>query len=113
MYQIMKHIANDPADVTEVDLLFANLSVNDILLKSELDQLAERHPQINVHYVLDSAPDGWDGEVGYVTQDMIRKHCPAPADDALLLLCGPRPMTKVVGQMMTDIGYSKDQQHIF
>ena len=114
MYQVMKQIANDPQDDTQVHLLFANVSIHDILIKEQLDELVKLHPdQIHIRYVLDSAPEGCDCEQGYITADMVKQHCPAPADDAMLLLCGPRPMTKAIEGIAAELGYSPEQRHTF
>ncbi|KAG1239132.1 hypothetical protein G6F68_018700 [Rhizopus microsporus] len=36
---------------------------------------------------------------------MIKPHCPAPADDIKLLLCGPQPMIKMLISAITELGY--------
>ena len=36
---------DDPSDSTPVRLLFGNRSVDDILLRKELDELAAKHPE--------------------------------------------------------------------
>ena len=60
------------ADKTEVDLIFANVSLDDILLKNDLDRLAKEDEGFRVHYVLNDPPDIWTGGVGFVTADMIK-----------------------------------------
>ena len=59
-------------DTTKVDLIFANVNKEDILLKEDLDALAAEDDKFRVHYVLNNPPDGWNGGVGFVTPDMIR-----------------------------------------
>ena len=73
MLQVIKAIIKGRAagDKTEVDLIFANVTPQDILLKEDLDTLAKEDPGFRVHYVLDKPPEGWTGGVGYVTSDMI------------------------------------------
>lgn len=44
MYQVMKAILSDPADLTELRLLYANQTEADILLRPELEALAKTHP---------------------------------------------------------------------
>lgn len=83
MLQIIKAIIRNPEDKTEVDFIFANVNVEDILLKDELDELARTHRNFRVHYVLNNPPEGWKGGVGFVTEDMIKVRlsdfaCPAP-----------------------------------
>lgn len=73
MLQIIRAIVRGRADgdKTQVDLIFANVSPQDILLKEDLDALAQQDSGIRIHYVLDNPPEGWTGGVGYVTGDMI------------------------------------------
>lgn len=74
MLQIIKAINRGRAagDKTEVDLIFANVNPEDILLKEDLDALAAKDPGFRVHYVLNNPPEGWTGGVGFVTADMIK-----------------------------------------
>jgi cytochrome-b5 reductase len=77
MLQIIRAIVrgrprNGGTDKTEVDLIFANVNSDDILLREDLDRLAEEDEGFRVHYVLNNPPDGWTGGVGFVTADMIK-----------------------------------------
>lgn len=79
--------------------MFANVNEDDILLKKELDELAGKHNNFKVYYVLNNPPAEWTGGVGFVTQGMIKDHLPSPAKDSRILICGPpmmvTAMTKV------------------
>jgi cytochrome-b5 reductase len=77
MLQIIRAIVRDRPrnggnDRTEVDLIFANVNREDILLKEDLDQLVQEDPAFRVYYVLNNPPPGWDGGVGFVTPEMIK-----------------------------------------
>lgn len=74
MYQISKAILRGRAsgDKTQVDLIFANVNPEDILMKDELDSMAREDSGFRVHYVLNNPPAGWTGGVGFVTPDMIK-----------------------------------------
>ncbi len=77
MLQIIRAIVrgrprNGGNDRTEVDLIFANVNFEDILLKEDLDALAQEDDGFRVYYVLNNPPEGWDGGVGFVTEDMIK-----------------------------------------
>lgn len=67
---------NRGKDITEVDLIFANVNKEDILLKEDLDALAAEDPGFRVHYVLNNPPQSWDGGVGFVTPEMIKVRIP-------------------------------------
>jgi cytochrome-b5 reductase len=74
MLQIINAVVRgrNTGDRTEIDLLFANVNEEDILMRDELDALAKKDPNVRVHYVLNNPPAGWKGEVGFVTADMIK-----------------------------------------
>ncbi|KAF4459488.1 NADH-cytochrome b5 reductase 1 [Fusarium albosuccineum] len=114
MLQIMNAIVrgrssgDSSGDRTEVDLIFANVTAQDILLEDELDKLAQESG-IRVRFVLDKSPPGWQGGVGYITADMITKWLPAPATDVKILLCGPPPMVRSLKKMTESLGYQKAQ----
>lgn len=74
MLQIIQAISRgrSKGDKTEVDLIFANVNEEDILLKNTLDRLARQDSGFRVYYVLNNPPEKWDGGVGFVTADMIK-----------------------------------------
>ncbi|KAM7188681.1 hypothetical protein V8F20_010484 [Naviculisporaceae sp. PSN 640] len=109
MLQVVRAIirGRKTGDVTQVDLIFANVTPQDILLKEDLDALAAEDKGFRVHYVLDKPPADWQGGVGYVTADMITKWLPKPADDVKILLCGPPPMISGLKKATEALGYKK------
>jgi cytochrome-b5 reductase len=128
MLQIVKAIIrnrprNGGNDTTQVDLIFANVNKEDILLKEDLDALAKEDDGFRVHYVLNNPPENWTGGVGFVTADMIKvcffvfgytnksniskEKLPAPASDIKILLCGPPPMISAMKKATESLGYEK------
>ncbi|RYC60057.1 hypothetical protein CHU98_g6140 [Xylaria longipes] len=109
MLQVVRAIIRGRAagDKTQVDLIFANVSPQDILLKEDLDQLAKEDSGFRVHYVLDKPPEGWTGGVGYVTADMVTKWLPKAAPDVKILLCGPPPMISGLKKATESLGFQK------
>ncbi|KAL7798397.1 ferredoxin reductase-like protein [Trichoderma ceciliae] len=109
MLQIIRAIVRGRAtgDKTEVDLIFANVTAQDILLKEDLDALTKEDKNIRIHYVLDKPPEGWTGGVGFVTTDMITKWLPKPASDVKILLCGPPPMINGLKKATESLGFAK------
>ena len=59
-------------DTTEVDLIFANVKEEDILLREDLDALTAEDDKFRVYYVLNNPPEPWDGGVGFVSAEMIK-----------------------------------------
>ncbi|KNC84558.1 hypothetical protein SARC_03231 [Sphaeroforma arctica JP610] len=95
MLQIVRAAMKDPQDKTVFHLLFANKTEDDILLRSELEAFAKDHPEsFKLWFTIDEAKDEWKYDTGFITQEMMEKHLPAPSDDTLLMICGPPPMVK-------------------
>ncbi|GAB7348826.1 hypothetical protein MBLNU459_g7537t1 [Dothideomycetes sp. NU459] len=109
MLQITKAILRGRAagDRTQVDLIFANVNEEDILLREDLDRLAREDSGFRVHYVLNNPPEGWTGGVGFVTPDMIKANLPPPSRDMKLLICGPPPMVSAMKKAAEGLGYDK------
>src|SRR5271154_38939 len=94
MLQIIRAILKNSSDRTKISLIFANVNEEDILLRKDLEQLVEdEKSRFKLYLVLNNPPaEGWTGGVGFVTEDMIKEHCPKPAKDIKILMCGPPPM---------------------
>ena len=111
MLQIIRQVFRDPKDRTELFLIFANVTLQDILLKTELDELASEHPnRFAIKYVLNVDPSDetnrWSGGIGFVTAEVIRAHFPPAHSDMQILLCGPPPMVKAVSDACASLGYN-------
>lgn len=73
MLQIIRAVIRGrvSGDKTEIDLIFANVNHEDILLKEDLDELEAADKGFRVHYVLNNPPEKWEGGVGFVTPELI------------------------------------------
>lgn len=107
MYQLIRAICEDPKDLTEVSLVYANRGEEDILLREELDRFARLYPRnFRVHYMLDHPPaEGWTGGVGYVTKEVMEERLPGVAADTKILLCGPPGMVKAAKGSLKGMGF--------
>ncbi|KAA8544419.1 hypothetical protein F0562_022431 [Nyssa sinensis] len=114
MFQVTRAILENPNDKTNIHLIYANVTYEDILLKEELDNMASNFPnRFTVYYVLNQPPEGWDGGVGFISKEMIQVHCPAPATDVQILRCGPPPMNKAMAANLEALGYTPQMQFQF
>ncbi|KAL7258240.1 hypothetical protein ACSBR1_004372 [Camellia fascicularis] len=114
MFQVARAILENPNDKTNIILIYANVTYEDILLKEELANLACSFPnRFNVYCVLNQPPEGWDGGVGFVSKEMIQAHYPAPASDIQILRCGPPPMNKAMAAHLEALGYASQMQFQF
>ncbi|KAI8987539.1 hypothetical protein BDF20DRAFT_815618, partial [Mycotypha africana] len=124
MLQIIRRVFHEKSSDknTKITLIFANQTDKDILLKEELDKIAKEHPdRFKVVYALDKAPEKWDGLVGYVDKEAIKKYLPSPQqEDSIIFICGPPLMVKSIagakdkmqqGELdgyLKELGYAKD-----
>ena len=96
MLQIIKAILLDKEnDQTEISLLFANQTEDDILIRDMLEDWAmEYKDRFKIWYTLDRPPKDWEYSTGFIDDKMIDTHMPKPSNETLILLCGPPPMIK-------------------
>lgn len=115
MLQIITAVMKDPEDPTVCHLLFANQTVKDILLRPELEEVLANNPdRFKLWFTLDRAPEDWEYSQGFISEDMVRDHLPPPADDTLILMCGPPPMIQFAANPNLDkVGHSTSQRFAF
>lgn len=110
MYQVIKAVLKNKEDQTELSLLYANQSPDDILLREELDTLAADHPNFNIWYTVDRADDGWQFSTGFVCEELLRERLFPSAPDTVCVMCGPPPMINFAClPNLEKLGYTKEQ----
>ncbi|ODQ68281.1 NADH-cytochrome b5 reductase 1, partial [Nadsonia fulvescens var. elongata DSM 6958] len=107
MLQVLGTIVRNPEDFTEVSLLYANNAEEDILLKEDIDELAAKYPNFKVHYILSAPSANWEGSTGFITEDLIKEHLPAPSTHTRILICGPPPMVSAMKRATLALGFEK------
>lgn len=124
MIQALHPLLSTPGDSTRVRLLYGSLSPADIMLRTELDALAQQHPdRLTVHYVVgrgahEAAPPGWAGESGWIDEDKVKRLAFPPAADTAVWLCGVDEMYKSLAgsrlkavapdSVLARLGYSEE-----
>lgn len=112
MLQVIRAVLKNPKDKTELWLLFANQTEEDILLRDELESIPK--DRFHLAYTVDRANDNWKGEVGFVNPEMCRKHLPPPGKDTMLFVCGPPPMIKYACEpAFKELGFEEGQWFSF
>mmetsp|Transcript_8207 Transcript_8207/g.9701 ORF Transcript_8207/g.9701 Transcript_8207/m.9701 type:complete len:170 (+) Transcript_8207:258-767(+) len=113
MFQVIKMVANEAEDDVELTLLFANKTADDIILWQQLEEIAAQRRNFKVTYTLDNPPEDWEYNTGFITKEMIQSNMPPPADDTMILLCGPPPMVKKAClPALKELGYER-KKHFF
>ena len=128
MYQLIRAVFRNPEDKTKVTLVFGNVEEKDILLRKELQDLENTYPnRFRVFYVLDNAPDDWQGGKGFISKDLLKTVLPEPKEDNIkVFVCGPPGLYKAIsgakkspqdqGELtgiLRELGYGQEQVYKF
>lgn len=90
-------------DRRPVILFYANENWDDVTFREELDGLAGEIALTVVH-VVKEPPEGWSGEKGMITRDVLERHLPSESREWPHFLCGPPPMTQAVKAALRSLG---------
>lgn len=110
MLQLIRHIIKHDEKEIKMALIFANQSEKDILVRKELEEVAQSHPdQFKLWYTLDNVTSGWKYSNGFINEDMIKDHLLPPSNSSVVLMCGPPPMINYAClPNLEKLSYSKD-----
>eukprot|EP00931_Biecheleriopsis_adriatica_P099820 TRINITY_DN7458_c0_g1_i1.p1 TRINITY_DN7458_c0_g1~~TRINITY_DN7458_c0_g1_i1.p1 ORF type:complete len:1215 (-),score=298.27 TRINITY_DN7458_c0_g1_i1:144-3380(-) len=98
-----------------VKIVYAAENSSDLAFVTAFDNLSQRYPGLISYYlVLNNPPKGWTQGIGFVDQDVIRqKLWFPPADDHVLVMCGPPIFEKIMCGNLSKIGYPREQYYSF
>lgn len=114
--QIAAEILRHPEDNTKMSMIFACREENDLLMRSTLDEWAEKYPtKFQVHYILsDRWPEGWKYSTGFVNKALFQEYLFPAANDCYTLMCGPPIMLeKGVTPSLAALGHKKETMFSF
>jgi predicted ferric reductase len=100
----------DRGDPRPVRLFFAARNPARAMFTAELEQL-ERAMDLRVVYVFEEPEEGWSGERGFVTAEILRRHLPARLDRWQFFVCGPPPMMDSLESILREIGVPSERVH--
>ena len=62
--------------------------------------------------MLERPPEGWEGEVGFVTAQVLDRHLPADKSQGIeFFVCGPPPMMDAVESALLSLDVPLDKIH--
>jgi len=91
-------------DVRPVTLFYASATWDDVVFRDELAELSESMPNLRVVHVLERPPEGWTGESGYITPEVLRRHLPSQYRRYEYLICGSSVMMDAMEKALTEVG---------
>jgi predicted ferric reductase len=93
----------DRGDRRPLVLFYAYRRWDRMTFREAIDALASRL-DLRVVHVLEEPPDGWQGERGWITRDVIERHMPADRRGPVYFVCGPEAMTQAMERFLHDLG---------
>ena len=94
----------DRHDRRPLVLIYANNTVEDIAFGEELDELRTQL-DLEIVHVLATPPEGWTGESGYVTDELLaRRLARRRGQDFQYFVCGPAVMMDIVERALVAQG---------
>lgn len=89
----------DRGDPRPVTLLYAANSWDEATYREELEALEERM-DLETIYVLDEAPEDFQGETGYIDGGVLERQLPEEDYKRFFFICGPPPMMNSVHEAL-------------
>ena len=104
------HTLADRGDPRPLLLIYSEGTEEELAYRGEIADLKKRL-DLNVVYVLDEPPDGWDGEEGHVTAELLDRTLPDDRIARDYFLCGPPPMMETVEEALHARGVPRTRTH--
>lgn len=99
----MLRTMRDDKDPRKAILIYANAAWEEITFREELEELSNKI-DLEVIHVLEELPEDWEGEEGFVTEELLEKHLPDNHNNYMYFICGPEPMMDMAGIALYDLG---------
>jgi predicted ferric reductase len=95
----------DRGDSRPLLLIYANKSWESIIFREEIDKL-KTCLNLKVVHVIEKPPEGWEGEKGFITREILERHLPAVTERNLweIFICGPEPLMNAVEKTLPVLG---------
>jgi predicted ferric reductase len=97
-------------DVRPVILFYASGNEESLTFREQLDAL-QSQINLEVVYVLANPGPGWNGETGYVTAEVLKRHLPKQFRRMQYFVCGPPVMMDAMEKILPEIGVPAEQIH--
>jgi predicted ferric reductase len=109
---MLRHMRDTKAD-RDVLFLYANRTWDSAVFREELAEMEKaEHPRLTLVHVLRDPPEGWRGEQGHITEEMIRKYAGENPAGKGFYVCGPPGLLKAAIGSLTAMGVRDGQIHM-
>lgn len=109
MLGMLKALA-DRGDTRPVVLFYAYSQWDRMTCREQIEALRHRLA-LSVVYVVNEPTPEWEGERGWITQEVVSRHLPVGCAAFEYFVCGPPPMMHAVERMLHALGVPRSQVH--
>lgn len=100
----------DRGDKRRLHFFYGNRTWDTVTYRDELSHL-ETELNLEMIHVLEKPPDGWEGESGFITAEVLSRHKPELAK-AIYFICGPLPMIYFVTRALAKLNVPAKQIYV-
>lgn len=100
----------DREDERSILMFYGSRSWDDVTFQEEFENL-ETRLNVSVIHVLENPPSGWEGETGYISEDVLDRHLPKNRQELVCFISGPVVMIDVVRRNLLELGIPRG--HIY
>lgn len=109
MLSFLKTMA-DREDVRPVLLIYGDKSLETMAYREELEALSSKL-NLKIVTVLEAPPPGWQGEVGFITAELLARTLPKEKIVREFFVCGPPVMMDAVQEALVKLGVPLERIH--
>ena len=99
-------LRHEPARM--ITLFYGNQTLADSALLAELNQLSQRNINFKMIPVLANPHPEWEGEKGFITDEILVKHIP-DLDQPIFYVCGSPAMVNAMQQMLRELQIANER----
>ena len=100
----------DRGDDRQIQFFYGNPTRETVIFREELAALEEKL-NLEVIHVLEKPPEGWEGERGFITVDVLQRLLCEDFRDCVFFICGPLPMIDAVTGALEKLAVSRGRTH--
>jgi ferredoxin-NADP reductase len=91
---------------TPAFLLYSSRSLEDIIYREELDEMARRDPDLRVVNTLTrKQPEGWLGHRRRIDKALLAEACFPPEQNPNIFVCGSTPLVEDASRFLVELGH--------
>lgn len=107
LYSMCQTMA-ERGDARPVVLFYGGEDWGSLTFREELEQMGDSL-DLTIIYVLARPDDGWEGETGFINQDIIKRYLPEQYKRFVYFVCGPKPLMDAMEEALPALGVPSDK----